>query len=117
MIPADVRIVRAKDLQVNQSMLTGEALPAEKSPAARSDVTEANLLDAPNLGFMGTSVVSGSGTGVVVGTGRYTAFGSLSSALVGARPETAFDLGIKPVSYKHLRAHETQWRNTKAEII
>ena len=103
MLPADLRIVRAKDLQVNQSMLTGEALPAEKSAGARADVTEANLLDAPNLGFMGTSVVSGSGTGVVVGTGRSTSFGSLSSALVGARPETAFDLGIKRVTATLIR--------------
>ncbi|MFF2050890.1 magnesium-translocating P-type ATPase [Leifsonia sp. NPDC058194] len=103
MIPADLRIVRAKDLQVNQSMLTGEALPAEKSSAADEDVVEANLLDAANLAFMGTSVVSGSGTGVVVGTGRSTSFGSLSSALVGARPETAFDLGIRRVTTTLIR--------------
>ncbi|WP_025156748.1 magnesium-translocating P-type ATPase [Leifsonia aquatica] len=103
MIPADLRIVRAKDLQVNQSMLTGEAIPAEKSADADPTVTEATLLDAANLGFMGTSVVSGSGTGVVIGTGRSTSFGSLSSAIVGARPETAFDTGIRTVTVTLIR--------------
>lgn len=103
MVPADLRIVRAKDLQVNQSMLTGESLPAEKSVDPVDGVTEANLLDAPNLGFMGTSVVSGSGTGVVIGTGRSTSFGSLSSAVVGARPETAFDTGIRRVTVTLIR--------------
>ncbi|AAT89815.1 magnesium-translocating P-type ATPase [Leifsonia xyli subsp. xyli] len=103
MVPADLRIVRAKDLQVNQSMLTGESLPAEKSADPVDGVTEANLLDAPNLGFMGTSVISGSGTGVVIGTGRSTSFGSLSSAVVGARPETAFDTGIRRVTVTLIR--------------
>lgn len=103
MLPADVRIVRAKDLQVNQSMLTGEALPAEKSADADETVAEAGLLDASNLGFMGTSVVSGSGTAVVIGTGRSTAFGSLSAAISGARPETAFDIGIRSVSFTLIR--------------
>ncbi len=99
MIPADVRFLRTKDLQINQAMLTGEAMPAEKSMGADESVTGTNILDAPNLGFMGTSVVSGSGTAVVIGTGRLSYFGSMSSAIVGARPETAFDVGIKKVSF------------------
>ncbi|MEO7023968.1 MAG: cation-transporting P-type ATPase, partial [Leifsonia sp.] len=99
MIPADVRFVRTKDLQVNQAMLTGEALPAEKTVHGAESLTAADLLSAPNLGFMGTSVVSGSGTAVVVGTGKLSYFGSMSSAIVGARPETAFDIGIKKVSF------------------
>lgn len=103
MLPADVRIVRAKDLQVNQSMLTGESLTAEKSAEADESVTASTVYDAPNLGFMGTSVVSGAGTGVVIGTGRSTSFGSLSSAIVGARPETAFDTGIRKVTVTLIR--------------
>lgn len=103
MVPADVRFVRAKDLQVNQGMLTGESLPAEKSIDAVPDVNASELLDAPNLGFFGTSVVSGSGTAVVVATGRLSYFGSMSSAIVGARPETAFDVGIKKVSFTLIR--------------
>lgn len=99
MVPADVRLLRVKDLQINQAMLTGEALPTEKSVGECDSVGRQNLIEAPNLGFMGTSVVSGSGTAVVVGTGGLTHFGSMSSAIIGARPETAFDVGIKKVSH------------------
>jgi P-type Mg2+ transporter len=99
MIPADVRFLRTKDLQINQSMLTGEAMPAEKTFEADKTATAASIVDAANLGFMGTSVVSGSGTAVVIGTGRLSYFGSMSSAIVGARPETAFDQGIKKVTF------------------
>lgn len=98
MLPADVRFVRVKDLQVNQAMLTGESIPAEKNAAARDDIRTAELLDAPNLGFMGTSVVSGSGTAVVIATGERTWFGSMARTVVGTRPETAFDQGIRKVT-------------------
>lgn len=103
MIPADVRFVRTTDLQINQAMFTGEALPAEKSARPDGAVTAATLLDATNLGFLGTSVVSGSGTAVVVGTGAHSYFGAMSSAIVGARPETAFDLGIRKVTFLLIR--------------
>jgi P-type Mg2+ transporter len=98
MIPADVLMVRAKDLHVNQAMLTGESMPAEKSAQVMTDMASADLLSAANLGFMGTSVISGSGTAVVLATGRNTYFGSMSSSIVGAKPETSFDIGIKKVS-------------------
>ncbi|MGB3697481.1 MAG: magnesium-translocating P-type ATPase [Gordonia sp. (in: high G+C Gram-positive bacteria)] len=103
MIPADVRFVTVNDLQINQAMLTGEAVPAAKTAAPADEVGIATLLDAPNLGFMGTSVVSGTGVAVVLGTGRRSYFGSMSSAIVGERPETAFDVGIKKVSYTLIR--------------
>ncbi len=99
MIPADVRLLRTKDLQINQAMLTGEAMPAEKSAAPESALTAATVLDAQGLGFMGTSVVSGSGTAVVIGTGGRSYFGSMSAAITGARPETAFDVGISKVTF------------------
>jgi len=98
MLPADVLIVRAKDLQVNQAMLTGESLPAEKSHRTTGTLTDADLLSATNLGFMGTSVISGSGTAIVLGTGADTYFGSMSARIVGPRPETSFDTGIRRVS-------------------
>jgi Mg2+-importing ATPase len=98
MIPADVLIVRAKDLQINQSMLTGESLPSEKSAQQSTGLEDAELLEATNLGFMGTSVVSGSGTAIVLATGQRTYFGSMSSSIVGKRPETSFDSGIRKVS-------------------
>lgn len=98
MIPADVLIVRAKDLQINQSMLTGESMPAEKTAETQDNLPTDALLSAPNLGFMGTSVVSGSGTAIVLNTGSNTYFGSMSSSIVGARPETSFDIGIRKIS-------------------
>lgn len=97
MLPADVRLIRSTDLQVNQSMLTGEAMPVEKHIAAQTGVTEP--LEAENLGFMGTSVVSGSGTALVLQTGDRTAFGNLAASIQGARPETAFDKGIQRVTW------------------
>lgn len=101
MIPADVRLIRSTDLQVNQAMLTGEAMPVEKrvEPLARV----ADPLDAENLGFMGTSVLSGSGTVLVLQTGDRTAFGNLAASIQGARPETAFDTGIRKVTWTLIR--------------
>lgn len=101
MIPADVRLIRSMDLQVNQSMLTGEAMPAEKY--ADGSLAHADPLQADNLGFMGTSVVSGSGTALVLQTGDNTAFGDLAASIQGARPETAFDTGIRKVTWTLIR--------------
>ncbi|HXH34024.1 MAG TPA: magnesium-translocating P-type ATPase [Plantibacter sp.] len=98
MVPADVLIVRAKDLQINQSMLTGESLPSEKCAEQSTGLEDTALLEASNLGFMGTSVISGSGTAIVLATGQRTYFGSMSSSIVGKRPETSFDSGIRKVS-------------------
>ncbi|MFZ4893527.1 magnesium-translocating P-type ATPase [Plantibacter sp. Mn2098] len=98
MIPADVLIVRAKDLQINQAMLTGESLPSEKSAQVQTALADTDLLGATNLGFMGTSVVSGSGTAIILATGQNTYFGSMSASIVGKRPETSFDIGIRKVS-------------------
>ncbi len=99
MIPADVRIIRAKDLQVNQSMLSGESMPAEKSAEPSTGIDVDRLLEAENIGFMGTSVVSGSGTAVAVHTGKRTYFGAMTAQLASKRPETSFDVGVRSVSY------------------
>jgi len=93
MIPADLRLLTAKDLFINQSALTGEAMPSEKSPEA-SDGSVADPFDAPNLCFMGGSVVSGFGTGVIVHTGSKTYFGQLADQIAGRRELTSFDKGI-----------------------
>ncbi|HEY3859051.1 MAG TPA: magnesium-translocating P-type ATPase, partial [Gammaproteobacteria bacterium] len=93
MIPADVRLLSAKDLFINQSALTGESLPVEKDSRA---VVQAggSPLDLPNLCFMGTNVVSGTAIAVVVMTGASTYFGSLASTLGTERVQTSFDKGI-----------------------
>ena len=75
MIPADMRILRAKDLFVSQSSLTGESEPVEKFPhALPADTAAASPLDCDNLAFMGSNVVSGAAYGLVLGCGRSVAF-------------------------------------------
>ncbi|MBX9779784.1 MAG: magnesium-translocating P-type ATPase [Chitinophagaceae bacterium] len=103
MIPADCRIVQSKDLFVSQAMLTGEALPVEKRPFAVRDANNLSPLELDNICFMGTNVVSGTATAIVVNTGDQTYFGSLSQAIVGNRSETSFDKGVKKVSYLLIR--------------
>ena len=102
MFPADVRLLAAKDLFVIQASLTGESLPVEKfdapEPAAR-----ASALELRNLGFLGTSVESGTGTGVVVSTGERTYMGALARAVVAQHVETAFDKGVARFTWLMIR--------------
>ncbi|MFI8708906.1 magnesium-translocating P-type ATPase [Bacillus sp. NPDC077411] len=102
-VPADVRILSAKDLFVNQSALTGEALPVEKHENFHNSSTNTKRNDDPlemdNLCFMGTNIVSGTATAVVVLTGTNSYFGSLAKSVVGKRPETSFDKGVNKVSW------------------
>ncbi|MBE5318126.1 magnesium-translocating P-type ATPase [Pedobacter sp. MR2016-19] len=99
MIPADCRIIQSKDLFVSQSMLTGEALPVEKRNLVIRNAEKKPLFELDNICFMGTNVVSGFATAVVVNTGNQTYFGSLSKEIVGKRAETNFDKGVNKVSY------------------
>ena len=99
MIPADCRIVQSKDLFVSQSMLTGESLPVEKRSLAVRDAEDKPMVELDNICFMGTNVVSGYATAIVVNTGNQTYFGSLSKVIVGKRAETNFDKGVNKVSY------------------
>ena len=93
MIPADLRLITAKDLFVNQAALTGEAMPLEKVAAAHPGAAETPF-DLANICFMGSAVVSGIGCGVVVLTGPRTAFGLVASAIAKQRVLTSFDKGI-----------------------
>jgi Mg2+-importing ATPase len=102
MVPADVRVLSAKDLFLNQAALTGEALPVEKKAApASADVQ--NPLDLPNLCFLGSNVESGSATAVVIHTGDRTYFGSLAASIVGQRQLTSFDKGINKFTWLMIR--------------
>jgi Mg2+-importing ATPase len=98
MIPGDMRLLAAKDLFIIQATLTGESLPVEKSDARdmRSNVTS---IEHTNLCFLGTSVESGSATGVIVATGAQTYFGKMASSLEGQQVETAFDKGVKKFTW------------------
>ncbi len=102
MIPADVRLIEAKDLFLSQSTLTGESLPAEKH-VDLSDRNEKNPLELANLCFMGTAVVSGSGTAVVLETGEHTYLASLAKTVSGSKPRTSFDKGVNGVTMLLLR--------------
>jgi Mg2+-importing ATPase len=103
MIPADVRILQAKDLFVSQSSLTGEALPVEKSDSAAAPTKPVSLTELPTICFMGTSVISGTATAVVAATGSKTSFGAMAKGLVGQRVATAFDVGVNKVSWVFIR--------------
>jgi Mg2+-importing ATPase len=102
MIPADLRLLSAKDLFVNQSTLTGEAMPVEKSAAACS-APPADAFDLPNVCFMGSNVVSGFGTGVIVHTGNRSYFGQLADTIAGQRVRTNFEKGINRFTWLMIR--------------
>jgi P-type Mg2+ transporter len=102
LVPADVRVLLAKDLFLNQSALTGESLPVEKKAASLSSDIQ-NPLELVNICFMGSNVESGSATAVVVHTGDKTYFGSLAASIVGQRVLTSFDKGINQFTWLMIR--------------
>ncbi len=97
LVPADARLLQAKDLHVQQAALTGESMPVEKEAV---DLTEPpmQLTDLRNTVFLGTSVVSGAATAVVEVTGRATAFGDIATRLAARPPETEFERGTRRFS-------------------
>jgi len=115
-VPADIRLLTATNLQCDESILTGESFAAEKDPA------NANARDSGNAGnpvrsgnsesprdraedpmasclFMGTVVQSGTGEGVVIATGAGTAFGGIAVGLGTRQPETDFQRGLRRFSF------------------
>ncbi len=110
LVPADLRLLAAKTLHVNQSALTGEAMPVDKAEAVPADKAEAvpaagpeDPFDFENLCFMGSNVVSGTATGVVLRTGTSTFFGKLADSVVGRRAQTSFDRGITRFTWLMIR--------------
>ena len=103
MIPADCRVLSAKDLFVSQAAMTGESMPVEKF-ARQSDSQTSNPLELENILFMGTNVVSGAASAVVLTTGNNTYFGALAQR-VGAtdRGPTSFQTGVNKVSWLLIR--------------
>jgi len=102
MVPADIRVIVAKDLFLNQVALTGEALPVEKH-AAPAPPEAQNPLELPNICFLGSNVESGSATAVVLHTGAQTYFGSMAVRIVAPRQSTSFDLGINKFTWLMIR--------------
>ncbi|MCX6582145.1 MAG: magnesium-translocating P-type ATPase [Candidatus Aminicenantes bacterium] len=101
-VPADLRLIAAKDFFVSESALTGESMPVEKTSAsAESSLQPA--MDLPNACFFGTSVTSGTARGVVVNTGAHTLFGAISERLTEKREETSFDRGVRSFAWLMIR--------------
>ena len=101
MIPADVRIIEAKDLFVSQSSLSGESEPIEK--LATVCEKKDNITEYTNIAFMGSNVISGSATAIVVSVGDNTLFGSMTSAIATESVETNFTKGVNAVSWVLIR--------------
>lgn len=83
-VPADVRITEAAELEIDESNLTGETNPVRKSTApvqSSSYMMNVGVSERTNIAFMGTLVVSGKGSGIVVGTGHSTEFGTVFSMM------------------------------------
>ena len=95
MIPGDVRFIETKDLFIDQAALTGESNPVEKFSVCRKieDVT-----DISNIGFMGTNIVSGSATAVVLKTGNNTYFGNMAKSIYTVAEKNSFEKGVDAIS-------------------
>jgi P-type Mg2+ transporter len=102
MIPADIRVISCKDLFVIQSSLTGESLPVEKFDARETNGSRP-LGELKNLCFLGTSVESGSATGVVVETGFRTYLGTMAKSIVLQPEPSSFDRGVTRFTWLMIR--------------
>jgi len=102
MIPADMRVIQAKDLFISQSALTGESVAVEKTPDAIKGSHDATT-EIPNLAFMGSNVISGSAVGVVVATGDDTIFGEMAKSVNEKPVQTSFEKGVNSVSWLLIR--------------
>lgn len=96
MLPGDVRFIETKDLFIDQASLTGESNPVEKFSELKFENLE--FIELSNIGFMGTNVVSGSATAVVIGTGNQTYFGSMAKSLYSVNDKNSFEKGVDSVS-------------------
>ena len=95
-IPADLKIIEAKDLFLNESVFTGESALVEKRAINQTKSKE--IFDIENVALMGSSVVSGIGTGLVIETGFSTYLGTLGGEIETKKPVTNFNLGMKHIS-------------------
>lgn len=102
-IPADMRIIEAKDLFLSQSSLTGESIAIEKLSSSAKKTSYTNVFERENLAFMGSTTISGSAVAVVVATGMDTIFGKIAKAVTEKPPKTNFEEGINSVSWVLIR--------------
>lgn len=101
-VPADLRLISAKDFFVSESAMTGESMPVEKSATPpKKEVFSA--LDLNNACFFGTSVTSGTARGLVINTGTTSMFGAISERLAERADETEFDRGVRSFTWLMIR--------------
>ncbi|KAI3997444.1 hypothetical protein MKX01_008051 [Papaver californicum] len=98
LFPGDVRLITSKDLVVSQSSLTGKSGTTKKTADIRENRTPP-LLELRNVCFMGTSVVSGSGTGLVVSTGEKTYMSTMVPRVGKHKPPDTFEKSLRNISY------------------
>lgn len=98
MIPADLRVIEAKDLYVGQSSLTGESDSVKKTIELENKEEIDNISDFDNICFMGTNVISGSAKGIVIKTADSTYFGKIANTITAGKDKTAFQKGIENIS-------------------
>ena len=105
MIPADAVLIWTNDLFVNQSSLTGESMPVEKFVEAGVEKSDQGVsaIEMQDLVFMGTDVLSGQGTAIILKTGQNTFFGDIAKNATKTRGRTTFDDGLVRVSKLLLR--------------
>lgn len=96
-IPADIKLIEAKDLFINQSAYTGESILVEKTNKC-PDNADVDLFNISNIALMSSSVVSGLGTGLVIKTGLDSYLGKVGSKIKFNKNDTNFDKGIKSIS-------------------
>jgi Mg2+-importing ATPase len=102
LVPADGLVLVARDFFVQQAAMTGESLPVEKEPHPDDPALHRNP-SAPNMVFLGTSVVSGAATVRIFATGPKTAFGDIAAKLAERPEETEFERGLRRFSSLILR--------------
>ena len=95
MIPGDVRFLEVKDLFIDQASLTGESNPVEKFSYTKGNE---DITDISNIGFMGTNIVSGSATAIILATGNNTYFGSMAKSLYTVNEKNSFEKGVDSIS-------------------
>ncbi len=102
MIPADIRLFQTKDLFISQAAMTGESYPVEKK-AQYQMIEHTSETDLENIAYMGSNVISGSATGIVVAVGNKTLFGQIAKDVSGTKKLTSFDIGINKTSWLLIR--------------
>lgn len=104
LVPADCRLIEARDLYIDEALLTGEAYPSEKEAVDAAAEADSETTFPPNLVFAGSSVVSGTAEALVLATGSKTQLGSIASTLRKPAPPTAFATGIQEFGMMIVRA-------------